>query len=80
MPLLAPASVLDNFVSENLNRVEGYVRHLEAELKARSAHVAQLETFVGQQEELIHARERRIAELEARLARPRTLGGGKRPR
>jgi len=25
---LAPASVLDNFVSENLNRVEGYVRHL----------------------------------------------------
>jgi len=80
VPLLAPASVLDNFVSENLNRVEGYVRHLEAELKARSAHVAQLETFVGQQEELIHARERRIAELEARLARPRTLGGGKRPR
>jgi len=41
---LAPASVLDNFVSENLNRVEGYVRHLEAELKARSAHVAELET------------------------------------
>ena len=80
VPLLAPASVLDNFVSENLNRVEGYVRHLEAELKARSAHVAQLETFVGQQEELIHARERRIAELEARLARPRTLGGGKRSR
>ena len=63
---LAPASVLDNFVSENLNRVEGYVRHLEAELKARSAHVAELETFVGRQEEIIHARDRRIAELEAR--------------
>ena len=77
---LAPASVLDNFVSENLNRVEGYVRHLEAELKARSAHVAELETFVGAQEELIRARDRRIAELEARAARPRTLGGGKRTR
>lgn len=77
---LAPASVLDNFVSENLNRVEGYVRHLEAELKARSAHVAELETFVGRQEEIIHARDRRIAELEARVGRPRPLGGGKRTR
>ena len=75
---LAPASVLDNFVSENLNRVEGYVRHLEAELKARSAHVAELETFVGLQEEIIHTRDRRIAELEARVGRPRPLGGGKR--
>ena len=77
VPLLAPASVLDNFVSENLNRVEGYVRHLEAELKARAAHVAQLETFVAAQEEIIHARDSRIAELEARL-RPRTLPGGGR--
>jgi aminoglycoside phosphotransferase family enzyme len=77
---LAPASVLDNFVSENLNRVEGYVRHLEAELKARSAHVAELETFVGRQEEIIQARDRRIAELEARVGRPRPLGGGKRTR
>ena len=81
VPLLAPASVLDNFVSENLNRVEGYVRHLEAELKARSSHVAELETFVGAQEEIIHARDRRIAELEARLARPRNLlPGSKRAR
>jgi FkbM family methyltransferase len=80
VPLLAPASVLDNFVSENVNRVEGYVRHLEAELKARAAHVAQLETFVAAQEEIIHARDSRIAELEARL-RPRTLpGGGRRSR
>ena len=77
VPLLAPASVLDNFVSENLNRVEGYVRHLEAELKARAAHVAQLETFVAAQEEIIHTRDSRIAELEARL-RPRTLPGGGR--
>jgi len=77
---LAPASVLDNFVSENLNRVEGYVRHLEAELKARSAHVSQLETFVAAQEEIIHARDSRIADLEARV-RPRTLpGGGRRSR
>ncbi|MGD0285252.1 MAG: FkbM family methyltransferase [Acidimicrobiales bacterium] len=77
---LAPASVLDNFVSENLNRVEGYVRHLEAELKARSAHVSQLETFVAAQEEIIHARDSRIADLEARV-RPRTLpGGGRRAR
>ncbi len=77
---LAPASVLDNFVSENLNRVEGYVRHLEAELKARSAHVSQLETFVAAQEEIIRARDSRIADLEARV-RPRTLpGGGRRAR
>jgi len=77
---LAPASVLDNFVSENLNRVEGYVRHLEADLKARSAHVSQLETFVAAQEEIIHARDSRIADLEARV-RPRTLpGGGRRAR
>ena len=69
-----PASVLDNFVSENLNRVEGYVRHLEAELKARSVDVAELETFVGRQEEIIHARDRRIAELEARVGRPRASG------
>jgi FkbM family methyltransferase len=71
VPLLAPASVLDNFVSENLNRVEGYVRHLEAELKARSSHVAELETFVGRQEEQIRVRDRRIAELEARIAQAR---------
>jgi len=63
--------VLDNFVSENLNRVEGYVRHLEAELKARSSHVAELETFVGRQEEQIRVRDRRIAELEARIAQAR---------
>jgi FkbM family methyltransferase len=78
VPLLSPASVLDNFVSENLNRVEGYVRHLEAELKARVSHVAELESYVGRLEESIHARDRRIVELESRSARPRTPPGSAR--
>ena len=61
VPLLSPASELDNFVSENTLDVERYVRHLEAELERKQeleqkqeVYAAHLEARVnGYDEELV---------------------------
>lgn len=74
VPLLSPASVLDNFVPENVDRVESYVHHLEAELRARVSHVTELESYVRGLEEQIRIRDRRIVELDSLLKRSRTKG------
>jgi FkbM family methyltransferase len=68
--LLAPASVLDNFVPENVDRVERYVHHLQAELDAHLAHVAELEVYIERLDAAIASKDGRIAELEARLVDP----------
>jgi FkbM family methyltransferase len=76
--LLAPASVLDDFVSENVDRVEGYVHHLQAELDDQLAHVAELESYIGRLDGEIASRDRRILELEARITELTTARGRSR--
>ncbi len=74
VPQLSPASVLDNFVPENVDRVEAYVHHLEAELSARVSHVSELESYVKFLLEEIRIRDRIMVDLESRVARSRTKG------
>lgn len=63
--MLAPATVLDNFVPENLDRVEKYVHHLETELATKLAWTADLESRINRAEAALSRAE---AELGARRA------------
>ena len=60
IPLLSPASELDNFVPENTLHVERYIRHLEAELERKEAELER-------KQELQQKQEVYTAQLEARF-------------
>jgi len=65
LPLLAPASVLDDFVPENVARTECYVEELEAELAHQVSRAAQLESYVSSLKAEMADQVSRAAELES---------------
>ena len=67
VPLLMPATVLDDFVPESTYRIKEHARHLEEHARHLEEHVRRVEDDLRHLQAGLKARESQVAELEAGL-------------